>query len=215
MEVELNLIALGIFVVSATIYGILLFVGIRNPKSSKRGLLNIFYEHWVEVRLDGSALVAIQATRNLIMANSVFISGLLVLLGIVLGFYSTIFNDEILVYDLSIGVIQVALVFIIVIFCLFNFVLAIRMLVRFTLLVSAEPEELYICGQSGLSFTKKTLVSAQRHWSYGLRCLFYLVAILSWIIDSRIFIASTILVTIYLIFFEDILLGLRRDWKSK
>jgi uncharacterized membrane protein len=197
--------ALVVFGISILVYTIMLIYGLRNPDTSRKGSLNQIYKQFVDVRIQQSPLIAIQAMRNLIMANSAFISALLVLLGILLAFYEQVFSPELLPNtEIRLGFIQMVLMVLIIVFCLFNFVLAIRMSIRFTLLISSEPSQIDLCGMNGITFTKNTMISAQNHWSFGLRGLFYLITVIGWLVHPIFFIIGTLGVTGYLIFFEDI-----------
>ena len=207
MDLTLDLLALGVFVLSILLYAIMLIYGLNNPGTSRKGALNIMYSHYVDARLkeSESPIVAVQAMRNLIMANSAFISALLILLGLLLASYSFIFPEDLIPETtISLGYIQMLVMALIIIFCLFNFMFAIRMLVRFTILISSSPKEIDICGVEGLSFTKETLISAQNHWSFGLRGLFYLIVVLAWLAHPILFLLGSVGVTGYLIFIEDI-----------
>jgi len=207
LDIYLELFALAVFGISILVYTVMLIYGLKNPTTSRKGSLNQIYSQFVDSRIKQSPLVAIQAMRNLIMANTAFISALLVLLGILLAFYEQIFSSEII--DIfgnmfSLGFIQIVLMVLIIVFCLFNFVLAIRMSIRFTLLISSEPNQMEVCGISGIKFTKDTIISAQNHWFFGIRGLFYLITVIAWILHPILFIIGTLGVTGYLIFFEDI-----------
>ncbi|MHA2030168.1 MAG: DUF599 family protein [Candidatus Kariarchaeaceae archaeon] len=205
MDIYLEMFALVVFGISILVYTIMLIYGLRNPDTSRKGSLNQIYKQFVDVRIQQSPLIAIQAMRNLIMANSAFISALLVLLGILLAFYEQVFSPELLPNtEIRLGFIQMVLMVLIIVFCLFNFVLAIRMSIRFTLLISSEPSQIDLCGMNGITFTKNTMISAQNHWSFGLRGLFYLITVIGWLVHPIFFIIGTLGVTGYLIFFEDI-----------
>jgi uncharacterized membrane protein len=201
----MDLIALLIFLVCIGIYGMMIGYGLKYPQKTRRGSLNLIYEEFVNARVKDSSIIAVQAMRNLIMANSAFISALLVLMGLLFAFYSILFSEEMIPgSEISLGTIQLVLMMIIIVFCLFNFVLTIRKLVRFTLLISSHPDKLTICHVDGLKFTKDTLISAQNHWLFGLRGLFYLVISMTWLANPILFLGGSIAVTGYLIFFEDI-----------
>jgi uncharacterized membrane protein len=205
MDIYLEMFALVVFGISILVYTIMLIYGLRNPDTSRKGSLIQVYKHFVDVRIQQSPLIAIQAMRNLIMANSAFISALLVLLGILLAFYDQVFSPELFPNtEISLGFIQMVLMVLIIVFCLFNFVLAIRMSIRFTLLISSAPSEIDLCGIDGITFSKNTIISAQNHWSFGLRGLFYLITVIGWLVHPIFFIIGTFGVTGYLIFFEDI-----------
>ena len=205
----LDLIALFVASCCILIYFIMILYGLKFPEKTKRGSLNLIYEKWVERRLlpEQNPIVAVQAMRNLIMANSIFISALLVLLGILVGFDDIIFsNGEFISGEvvLNLGQVQIVFIGLIIVFSLVNFVLAVRLIVRFTLLISMDPGSTIICGMDGTVFTKRTLTSAQNHWLLGLRGLFFLLPVLSWLINPLFCIIGVVIVTFYLIFFEDI-----------
>jgi uncharacterized membrane protein len=207
MDLTIDILALGVFGFSIVIYSIMLVYGLQHPDTSRKGAINAMYKHYVDARLkkSESPVVAVQAMRNLIMANSAFISALLILLGLLLASYSFIFPEDLIPgTTISLGYIQMLVMILIIIFCLFNFMLAIRMLVRFTILISSYPDEIKICGVEGLSFTKETLISAQNHWTFGLRGLFYLITVLAWLAHPLLFLLGSIGVTGYLVFIEDI-----------
>jgi len=168
----------------------------------------MMFEQWVDNQLErsGESTLAVQTVRNIIMANSVFISALLVLLGIVIGFYPTIFPQRSeLILGLNLGFTQLSLILIIISFSLFNFIMAIRRLVRFTILIGATPsDECKICGMKGTHFTKRTLISAMNHWLFGLRAIFYLVCVIVWLVHPLFFLLATIVITLCLVFYEDI-----------
>ena len=96
MDIYLELFALAVFGISILVYTVMLIYGLKNPTTSRKGSLNQIYSQFVDSRIKQSPLVAIQAMRNLIMANTAFISALLVLLGILLAFYEQIFSSEII-----------------------------------------------------------------------------------------------------------------------
>ena len=116
MDLTLDLIALAIFIICILLYGLMLGYSLRNPAKTRKGLLNLIYEHYVDVRSKESPIVAVQAARNLIMANSVFISALLVLLGILFAFYSLIFSEDILPgTELNLGYVQMVVMVLIIV----------------------------------------------------------------------------------------------------
>ena len=98
MDLTLDIISLGIFVISIFIYTIMMIYGLQHPDTSRKGAINAIYRHYVDARLKEteSPVVAVQAMRNLIMANSAFISALLILLGLLLASYSFIFPQDLI-----------------------------------------------------------------------------------------------------------------------
>lgn len=92
-----------------------------------------------------------------------------------------------------------------ILFCLFNFIMAIRFATRLSLLITGKPREFFTKQYEGIELTRDTLVSAQHHWSYGVRGLFYLAASLFWFVHSIRYITFTIAVTVYLLLSRDII----------
>jgi uncharacterized membrane protein len=203
-----NEIAFFVFICCLTTYIILLSISFRQIKPSERNIYRLIYRNWAENRLrKNEDLVTIQALRNFIMGNSTFISGLLILLGILVGFYGTEFfsKENFLGIDgLELGFIQIAVNVAIIIFSLINFILSIRLIVRLTLVITGNPESYNFEDIEAKNLLKKVFISAQNHWMFGSRGLFYLVATLSWIINPYLFIAFSIILTSYLILWGDI-----------
>ncbi|MFX0067089.1 MAG: DUF599 family protein, partial [Candidatus Hermodarchaeota archaeon] len=173
-------IAIFIFVICVFLYGIMLLYGLKRPLTIRRGMITAIYNNWVDVILkeDGSTIVGIQAIRNMLMGASIFISALLVLLGVLIGLYSIIGTEEYLflgIFTLKLSYVQIGLIILVIIFSLFNFVFSVRMAIRLTFFISAEPQKLSLGLYDAVQQTKSTLISLQNHWMFGIRGLFYLV----------------------------------------
>jgi uncharacterized membrane protein len=203
----LHEISLFVFIGCILVYAILLIISYARNKPSERNAFKLIYKTWVDQRIDGDPLVAIQSLRNVIMGASTFISGLLILLGLIIGFFSTFMTETtsfLGIPGLNLGVVQISTNIIVIIFSLYHFILSIRLNVRVTLLITAAPKKFIMGNIEGIKLTKKAFISAQNHWMFGLRGLFYLIATLIWFINSLLFILFSIIVTIYLILFQDI-----------
>ena len=198
-------IAIIIFIVCIGTYFSVYFFNVRKGKPSQRNVMRLIYANWVEERLkDDSVLIAVQALRNFMMGNSSFISTLIVLLGLLVGFYSSGFLDEtILLNDLPLGLIQIGTIFFVISFCLVNFILSLRFITRLSLLISGNPKNYAMKKIEGINLTKMTFISAQNHWMLGVRGIFYMIATLLWLVNPFFFIVSSILITIYFIAFHD------------
>jgi uncharacterized membrane protein len=105
---------------------------------------------------------------------------------------------------LTVGFIQMAANLAIVFFSLFNFILSIRYIVRVSLLMAGEIKKYSEGKYNGISITRKAFISAQNHWLFGMRGLFFLFATLSWLIDAIFFILITLIIMVYLVLFQDI-----------
>jgi uncharacterized membrane protein len=203
-----NEIAFFVFIGCLITYITLLSISFKQVKPSERNVYRLIYRNWAENRLlKKEDLVTIQALRNFIMGNSTFISGLLILLGILVGFYGTEFFSKEKFFGIEgieLGFIQIAVNVAIIIFSLINFILSIRLIVRLNLVIIGSPESYSLEDMDVKNLLKKIFVSAQNHWMFGSRGLFYLVATLSWIINPYLFIIFSIILTSYLILWGDV-----------
>ena len=202
----LDELALTVFIICVSIYIFLFIFTIMKKKSSQRNVVRLIYANWVEERIkDDSLITAVQALRNFIMGNSTFISALFILLGLLIGFYSSEFfeDGQIIINSIEISSIQVSVNIFMIIFSLLNFILSLRFATRLSLLISGRPQQYSIGKIEGIKVTQKTFISAQNHWMLGVRGLFFLVATMLWLISSIFFIIASILITFYLIEFQD------------
>ena len=209
-----------VFLTCLSIYFILFFNSLTTKRPSQRAVLNEIYRNWVSNQLNNQdTIVTVQAIRNFIMANSTFISALFILLSMLIGIYDVFFVNSAPFWGnehLTLGLVKITLNIFIIVFALYNFIISIRMLSRLTILITGNPQD-YSMGDGkfkGKDITKKTFVLAQNHWMFGIRSLFYLAATLVWYLDAILFIIISILVTIYLIVFQDTWLFSRQKAQS-
>jgi uncharacterized membrane protein len=197
-----------IFMGCLLLYIILFIIKSQKKESSERATLNLVYKNWVQNRInDENLLYATQALRNFIMGNATFISGLLILVGFLVGVYNTqILSSEPFwgFNGLTLGFVQMATNLALIFFSLFNFILSIRYIVRVSILMAGEIKSFSDREFDGITVTRKAFISAQNHWLFGMRGLFFLFATLSWLIDAIFFILITIIIMVYLILFQDI-----------
>lgn len=200
-------IALILFFFCLFVYLTLLLIISRKEQPSPRTTLNLVYKNWVRNRSnDENLLYATQALRNFIMGNATFISGLLVLIGILVGIYnSSLLNRSsfFAIEFLPVGFVQNGVSSGIAFFALFNFILSIRYIVRVSILLSGDVTK-YSKGEfKAVDLAEKAFISAQNHWMFGNRALFFLIATLSWLFDTIFFIITTIIISLYLAIFQD------------
>jgi len=197
-----------IFMGCVFLYIILFIIKSQKKESSERATLNLVYKNWVQNRInDENLLYATQALRNFIMGNATFISGLLILVGFLVGVYNTqlLSSDPFWIFNgLTLGFVQMSANLALIFFSLFNFILSIRYIVRVSILMAGEIKSFSDREYDGITVTRKAFISAQNHWLFGMRGLFFLFATLSWLIDAIFFILITIIIMIYLILFQDI-----------
>lgn len=198
-----------IFIICFTSYFGLLQFSFKRKKPSKFKVFQKIYQNWVNCRLDAdSPLTGVQALRNFIMGGSTFVSALFVLLGLIVGFYQTkvlVDGNFFGIQGLSTLLVMISTIILMIVFCLINFILSIRYSARLSLLITGGRDEHCIGSFSGPRVTSGTLINAQKHWMYGVRGIFYLVSVLSWLVSPVIFILLSIGITIYLLNDHDIL----------
>lgn len=201
-------IAFLIFIGCLILYlGIILY-SYKSRKPTRLKLLNEIYKNWAHIHVERDRhLIAIQALRNFTMGNSIFISAFFILLGILIGFYTSgSFNSTPFwgIPQLTIGLMQISVNLIIIMFCVINFSLSIRSITRLSLLITADIKEYSTDEFTGVAFAENTFIAAKNHWMAGVRGLFYLITTLIWFVNSLFFIVTTILMTIYLISIHDV-----------
>ncbi|MBD3188687.1 DUF599 family protein [Candidatus Bathyarchaeota archaeon] len=198
----LHEVAFIVYVSCFFLYRLLLYYWTCKPRSCRLTLREEVYSHWVEERLTGKGndvFIGIHALRNLIMANSVFVSALLILLGIIIGFYQEdSFNANQTFFGLegvSLGLVQVITNVGIIFICLYHFIMTIRLAARTSILLTSNPGKT----EGGVDLTKETFLSAQRDWMHGIRGIFYMIAAIAWVLNPVFFLLVTIAITVYIL----------------
>ena len=207
--IQINEISFFIFLFCVILYTVLMIIMKRSSKNSRYSIINDIYKNWVINRFkDQNLNVVVQGLRNIVMGNSIYSSALLILLGILAGLYeSNFFNTDhsfLQINFLPLGLVKISLNAFIIIFSLLNFILAIRMMNRLTLLFCAYPEIIDTENLPGIQIMEEAFTSGQHHLFLGIRGIFFLIPSLLWIIHPIIFIILSIFVTTYLIFFHDL-----------
>ncbi len=219
----INLSALLVFLICITIYSIKLRLGMKKPETAKRGLLNIFYELWVNRMINSKeTLVAVQTMRNLIMSTTFISSSLLVLLGLLISVPGNGLGELINLSVTStefIAQYKLLLLILTVVFSLILFLLSLRQMVRFTVLVGIPIKDIethaskHVENHDGSkkckvidskSIRTDVFLKAMNRYTYGMRGVFYTIAIILWFISVYVFIGATIILTILLISYQDI-----------
>lgn len=218
-----NIAAFIIFLVSVSVYSIKLIYGIKKPGTAKRGFLNIFYGLWVSRVLNTKdTIIAVQTMRNLIMTTTFLSSSMLVLLGLLIRIPSNGL-DELLYFSATsteiIAQIKLLLFVGVLIFSVIMFLLSLRQMVRFTILVGI-PNDAFanICVHTinsknneisedhidPVELRKHVFLRAMNRFTFGIRAVFYGITIILWFISVYAFIIGTISLTSFLIFYQDV-----------
>ncbi|MBS3749677.1 MAG: DUF599 domain-containing protein [Candidatus Thermoplasmatota archaeon] len=219
----INIIGFAIFVLCILIYSIKLLHGIKKPGTAKRGLLNIYYSQWVKRMINqNETIIAVQTMRNLIMATTFLTSSMLVLLGLLLRIPSNGI-DELIQFSATstelIAQYKVLLFVVVLLFSIIMFLLSLRQMVRFSILIGIPVESIetitpeYVNAKrekkasatiNAETLRKDVFLRAMNRFTFGIRSVFYAMTIILWFISVYAFIIGTISLTIFLIRFQDI-----------
>jgi uncharacterized membrane protein len=216
-----NIIAFIVFILCILIYGWKLRSGMKKPGLARRGLLNVFYRQWVHrMSVGENTYLAIQTMRNLIMSVTFLSSSLLILLGF-LAQSSVLAGEEFLNLNLPLSTMlqqyKLFVLFFILVFSLLMFLLSLRHMVRFNILIGIPNEVIEKSGTEEIKketsvqyqldaslFQSSVFLKAMNRFTYGIRGVYFAITVLVWFISAYTFIIASILVTIILIRYHDI-----------
>lgn len=200
-------LALIVFLACITAYSLVLKMSMANPEFGKRGLLNEFYRKWacgLTERED--TLVAVQTMRNLIMSVTFLSSAMLILLGILIDVFRLGQLNDAVGMAGYLDIYQKPLVLTgLMIFSIFMFLLSLREMVRFTILIGLSPKKIEeaaaeACEQDPGEIPSTVFIKAMARYSYGIRGLYYLAISMLWFINTYAFIVGCIAITAFLIY---------------
>jgi uncharacterized membrane protein len=217
-----NFIAFIVFMACIVAYAIKLKIGMKKPATTKRGMLNIFYQLWVNSMAESkNKIEAIQTLRNLIMAVTFLSSTMLILLGLLVQSFTNGI-DELIINFSSISLTSLVqykllIFFTVLVFSLIMFLLSLRQLVRFSILIGVPTPEIEkkgskeiskenkeTCTLDAKSIQSEVFLKAMNRFTYGMRGIYYVVAIILWFISAYAFMIATVIITILLIQYHDI-----------
>ncbi|MFH1013169.1 MAG: DUF599 domain-containing protein [Thermoplasmatota archaeon] len=225
LAIELvNNIALIIFIICISIYGVGLLYKMKRPSWGERGFLNIMYGLWVKRMTDPKdTIVAVQTMRNLIMITTFLPSAMILLLGLLLSAPASNDLNGLLSFSLPSNELYLhykLLLFVaIIVFSVIMFLLSLRQMVRFSVLIGipAELIETISANQRKTASKKKifgylnaeelkkdVFLRAMNRFTFGMRAIFYGITIILWFLSVYVFIIGTICLTIYLIVHHDV-----------
>ncbi len=217
-----NFIAFIVFLVCVLAYAIKLKLGMKKPATTKRGMLNIFYQLWVNSMAESkNKIEAIQTLRNLIMAVTFLSSTMLILLGLLVQSFSNGIDELLInfstISSTSLVQYKMLIFFAVLVFSLIMFLLSLRQLVRFSILIGVPTPEIEKTGSKEIhkkdketctldakSIQSEVFLKAMNRFTYGMRGIYYVVAIILWFISAYAFMIATVIITILLIQYHDI-----------
>jgi len=219
----INIAALVIFIICISVYAVGLIYKIKKPRWGERGFLNIMYGLWVKRMTDPKeTTTAVQTMRNLIMATTFLSSSMLLLLGLILASpvnelpelfsFSTTSTEQFAQYKLLLFVA-------IIVFSVIMFLLSLRQMVRFSILIGipAESIETIAANQKKTKNNRKdsvhidaeglqtdVFIRAMNRFTFGMRAVFYGITVMLWFLSVYAFIIGTLCLTIFLIVHHDV-----------
>lgn len=207
-----DIIAVGVFFGCVVVYAVALLFILHRPNRAKRGLLNIFYMQWVErVAHPEDSMLAVQTMRNLIMSVTFFSSALLILMGVLVGTSSGLMGlmDFTTAEPIEISQCKTLLLFSVLLFSLSMFLLSLRQIVRFSILISIPLESVQqaVRGKRNVDASNlrtTTFLKATNFFTFGNRGIYYGVAVMLWFIGPLVFMGATVIITSLLIVYNDI-----------
>ncbi|MEF8879322.1 MAG: DUF599 domain-containing protein [Candidatus Thermoplasmatota archaeon] len=217
----LNLAAIIVFLGCIFIYGLKLKIGMKKPSAAKRGLLNTFYRQWVKTMSSRrNPIVAVQSMRNLIMSVTFLSSSILVILGLLVRFNTSGIVELPAATSFSlmdVGKYKMVVLSSTLFFSLMMFLLCLRHMVRFTILIGIPYRDIEQKGAEKIEASKQgkcdidardvqcdVFLKAMNRFTYGIRGVYYAVAVLIWFFDTTAFMVATIAVTLLLIKYHDV-----------
>lgn len=208
----LDIIAVIIFFGCVSIYGVALLNILQRPASAKRGLLNLFYVKWVEnVAHHKNNLLAVQTMRNLIMSVTFLASSVLIMMGILVSSPDGLSGLITFATEETTGMTQykILLLFLVLLFTLSMFLLSLRQMNRFSILISIPQESIQQTVKDrrdvdASNLRTITFLKATNRFTFGIRGIFFSAAVMLWFISPIAFMIATIAITLLLIAYRDI-----------
>ncbi len=202
-----------------SIYAIGLLWKIKRPSWGERGFLNILYGLWVNGMMNKEeTITAVQTMRNLIMVVTFLSSSMLLLLGLILQSNSIDFSvttTEVLARF------KLMLFVAVIVFSVIMFLLSIRQMVRFSILIGIPVDLIKNIPKNMVSsnktndeskdmfynsteiFTRDAFLRAMNRFTFGIRAVFYGIVTTLWFVNTYAFIIATISLTVFLIIHHD------------
>ena len=218
----LDTIAILIFIICISIYAIVLLYKIKRPSPGERGFLNILYGLWVKRMIDtNETIIAIQTLRNLIMVVTFLSTSMLLLLGLILQ------SPAVDIYATSANIFaqyKLILFVVVIVFSVTMFLLSLRQMVRFSILIGIPSESINNISEDFISSNQTKLknkgndhfyryterlrrdvfIKAMNRFTFGMRAVFYGIVITLFFVNTYAFIIGTFSLTIFLVIHHDV-----------
>jgi uncharacterized membrane protein len=194
--------ALFVFLLFSVGYHIMYYYLVRKrPHLIFKGKINAIRKAWVrKIFAEDKGIVAVQTLRNVTMAASFLTTASVVLIG---GLISLLLNLEATqhifiqqdTHQISDPVLALKLVTLIVLFVasLFYFSLCVRLLNHVGMLLGSPPEAIReAINGDPINFVYKLYAKAGRHYTFGMRSVYFLIPAVLWFLGPTFCIVSSV-----------------------
>jgi len=173
----------------------------RKPSLIFKGKINIVRRAWVaKIYEENTAIVAVQTLRNITMAASFLTTASVILIGGLISLLLSLPETQHFFLSrerphITDPVLALKLINLIVLFLasLFYFSLCVRLLNHIGMLLGAPPQSIRdAMGEDAVSFVYGLYAKAGRHYTFGMRSVYFLIPAVLWFIGPSLCILSTV-----------------------
>ncbi len=195
-------IALFVYAISIVVYCVFSYYTLRREElRTYRSKISQYRTEWLRKQLKENRYDNILNTvRNSLVAASSLASALIIMVGFIInktvGESGMGFIEHVVTNKLS-------LINIILFLAIYFLFMHIRLLSRFTFLAGTEVGVIKkVEGEEGLAYLGSMLNRAMNQFSYAMRCLYFAVIAVLWLFNPYVFMLSTVMLTVVLIYRE-------------
>jgi uncharacterized membrane protein len=210
-------IAVGTFAFCTIVYHVVYYlISERAPMKTVRGKIHRYRRDWVEgVIKTRNYIMAVQAVRNLIMTTTFLASSMLLVMAFIFNYIITGRLEEQVqgnqtgdpLFRIEHGELfgfKVYLLLGLFAFAFFSFLLAIRLLNQFSVLIGVSPELIaQVEGLDPADYLAHILNKAASRHTYGLRAAYFAIPAGAWLFSTEAFLALTLGIWSMLVFVLD------------
>lgn len=178
----------------------------RHPLETVKGKVALYRRTWVKRILDrDEQMLAVQSVRNLLMTSSFMASSALLVTAVVLNYLLVQAGGNI---EARLSF-QLLLLVAVYGYGFFSFLLSVRHLNHFSILVGADKDLIgSVEPVDAVTFLANILNHAGNRFTMGQRAFYFSLPVVAWVVDARAFLLLTLAIFVYLAVFLDF-----KKWK--
>ena len=171
----------------------------RHPLETVKGKIHLYRRTWIKRVLEsGDHIMAVQATRNLVMVASFMASSALLAMAVIINFMVQYVPGDLGLFDAEHVRIKLALLLSVLGFGFVTFLQALRDLNHFSVLVGADIDLIgHVEPVDGLTYLSNVANRAADRMTYGQRAFLYALPVVGWLFTPW----ALILLTLGLVFY--------------